>query len=276
MVNDLTELGGYRLHRRLGVGGTGVVYAASQGAGDVAFAVKVLRRDLCGDPAVVHRFQREAALLSSIRHPGIVPVHESGEDQGRHFFVMPLLAHPSLAAVLEGAGPAPVPGDTGPYAVVAGVLRALDAIHQRGVIHRDLTPSNIFVPAGGEPLLADFGIVKILGSESLLTRSGALVGTIPYMAPEQLAGEPVTVRTDVYQVGLVLYRIAAGKLPFGLTLGEAVRAKCVSPALPDPRTLGATIPEKLAKTIAKAVSKEPAARFGSAAELGALLARSLA
>lgn len=274
-MNDLTELAGYQLHRRLGVGGTGVVYAASKGAGDVVFAVKVLRRDLCGDPAVVHRFLREAALLSSIRHPGIVPVHESGADQGRHYLVMPLLAHPPLATVLEGRGPFPVPGDPAPYAVVAGVLRALDAIHQRGVIHRDLTPANIFVPEAGDPLLADFGIVKILGSESLLTRSGALVGTIPYMAPEQLAGEAITVRTDLYQVGLVLYRIAAGKLPFGMTLGEAVRAKCVNPALPDPRTQGAVIPERLATTILKAVAKDPAARFSSAAELGALLARAL-
>lgn len=272
-MSEPASLAGYTLHRRLGAGGTGVVYEASQGG--ARFAMKVLRQDLCGDPAVVHRFQREAALLASIRHPGIVPVHASGEDQGRHYLVMPLLEHPPLAKLLE-RGACPLPGDPTLYRVMGGVLRALDAIHQRGVIHRDLTPANIFVPESGEPLLADFGIVKILGSESLLTRSGALVGTIPYMAPEQLAGEPVTVRTDLYQVGLVLYRIAAGQLPFGMSLGEAVRAKCVNPALPDPREAGARIPEKLAATISKAVAKDPAHRFGSAAELSALLARGIA
>lgn len=275
-ASDPTHVAGYEIQRRIGAGGTGVVYAARRSVDGVVVALKVLRRDLCRDGAVVQRFQREARLLSSLAHPGVVPVLDSGADEDRHFLVMPLLEWPTLAVALESTGAAAWPGPSrDSFDVVLGVLRALDAIHQRGVIHRDLTPSNIFVKPGAQALLADFGIVKILGSESILTRSGALMGTVPFMAPEQLSDEPVSVRTDLYQIGLILFRVVCGRLPFGPTLAEAVRAKCLDKNLPDPRTRGANISEKLAAVILKTTSRSPADRHGSAADLGLALSRAL-
>lgn len=270
MPHEPVTIGGYRLRERRGRGGTGEVYEASREGAQERVALKVLRKELCKDPGVVARFRREGKLLSLIRHPAIVPVLESGEDQGRYFLVMPLLSHPTLASRLEGLGPIHVPGARASLLVVAvSILTALEAIHQQGVIHRDLTPSNIFVTAAGLGLLADFGIVKVLGSESVLTRTGALLGTVPYMAPEQLEGQAVSPRTDLYQMGLVLYRMVAGQLPFGTGITEAVSAKCVQAELPDPREHGAVIPARLAAIIRRATSKAPSARFVSAAEMAA-------
>ncbi|MBI4860537.1 MAG: serine/threonine protein kinase [Candidatus Riflebacteria bacterium] len=271
------QIGAYRIVRRIGTGGTGAVYEAVRPDARTPFALKVLKQELCRDPSVVHRFKREAALLSSIAHPGIVPVLESGDDRGTYYIIMPLVTNPTLAARLAGAGPVAVPGpDTSLIKVMISILMTLDAIHQKGVVHRDLTPGNIFLKGATEALLADFGIVKILGSESLLTQSGALVGTIPYMAPEQLNGEPVSPRTDVYQVGLLLYQVVAGRLPFERTLVDAVRAKCLLSALPDPRELGARVTDRMTRVIGKATAKTPGDRYAGALDMAASLERAVA
>lgn len=288
MSAEPQSIRGYRLERKLGEGGMGVVYAATRDGVD--YAVKVLRQTLCRDSTVLHRFRREAFVLMRLAHPCIVPVLEASEDQGLYYLVMPRVRHPTLQACLASPGLAPMLL----LPAISCVLEALEEVHRLEVIHRDLTPANIFVTgagcsakpgagrdsdrtasgagaAGVEGLLTDFGLVKVLGSESALTQSGAMMGTVPYMAPEQLAAEAVSIRTDLYQVGLVLYRIVAGRLPFGSSLPEAVRAKCVAPALPDPRSLGAPISEAIARVILRATEREPARRHASAAEMAAEL-----
>lgn len=276
MPRDPTLLGSYRVGARLGAGGTSIVYAVEREGCPGRLALKLLRAHLTGDPIVVARFRREVRLLSAIAHPGVVPVVDSGEDSGRYFLVMPFIDHPTLAARLDEVGCVRVPGPHGELLSVAvSVLTALEAIHQKGIVHRDITPANVFVTPSGQGLLADFGIVKILGSESILTRTGALLGTVPYMAPEQLSEEPVGPRTDIYQMGLILYRMVVGRLPFDRTLPDAVRAKCLEPALPDPRELGASVPGALVEVVRRATVKEPSGRFGSAARMAAALSAAL-
>jgi serine/threonine protein kinase len=276
-MSEPTTLATYRLVRVIGSGGTSKVYEALREGSSAPVALKVLREELCRQESVVHRFRREARLLGEIAHPGIVPVLDSGCDSGRYWLAMPLVAQPTLQSVLESTGPIRVPGDSANLMkVVVSVLIALDAVHQRGVVHRDLTPRNVFVDGGERALLADFGIVKILGSESLLTRSGALVGTVPYMAPEQLSEQPVGPRTDVYQVGLIAYRMVAGRLPFESTVSDAVRAKCLYERLPDVRDQGARVPDRLAEAIGTATARDPSLRFGSAPEMAAAIDRALA
>lgn len=251
-----------------------VVHEARREGDETPLALKVLRRDLCRDPSLVRRFKRESRVLQYIEHPSIVPVLDSGHVDGEYYLVMPLIRLPTLRECLErpqveahGSGP----GRPDLLPVLRSVLNALEAVHEVDVVHRDVTPGNIFVTSEGEGLLGDFGIVKVLGSESLLTRSGALTGTVPYMAPEQLSGEPVGYWTDLYQVGLLAYRLVAGRLPFEETLSDAVRIKCVASALPDPRRLGARAGPEIVDLIRRATSRAPSGRYGSAAEMRAAL-----
>lgn len=268
-------LGSWRLHSRIGSGGAGIVYAASRGDEAPTHALKVLRAELCRDPDMVRRFQREGRLLTEIRHPCIVPVEASGQDDGRYWLAMPLVTAPTLEVLVARDGPSRSGGRTRPLLAMLDVARALDAVHQRGVVHRDLTPFNVFVPDAGPALVSDFGIVKVLGGESVLTRSGALVGTLPYMAPEQLDGGAVGPAADIYQLGLLIRVALNGKLPFGSSFGDVVRAKCVAPALPDPREGGAQVPDALAHVVMRANEKDPARRFPSAIELAAAMDRAL-
>jgi len=268
------SIGPYKLLRLIGRGGTSVVYEASRPGETRRLALKILKRELCRDEAVKRRFQREARLLKEIAHPGIVEVLDEGEEDGQYYLVLPLVENPTLGETLNQTGSIQVPGPhAGLIHVLVSVLMALDAIHQRGVIHRDLTPGNIFVESGNRGLLVDFGIVKILGSESILTRTGALLGTVPYMSPEQLSGDPVTHFSDIYQVGFVLYRMVAGRLPFDSTLSDAVRVKCLLPSIPPPAEFGAQIPEGLSRVIETALTKNPSERFRSAIDMAVRLKR---
>lgn len=268
------EIPGYALTHRIGEGGAGIVWEATRLRDGDRVALKILRSAFLRDPATVRRFEREARLLSRLRHPGIVPVSDSGHHGGRYYLVMPLVLDPTLATLL-GAGERVSRPDAPHFGAVVSVLTALEAIHQQGVIHRDLTPGNVFVRADGSGLLADFGIVKILGSESELTRSGALVGTLPYMSPEQLAGDPVSPASDVYQAGLLLYHIVSGGLPFEFSLAAIVAAKCVADALPDPRDHGAIMTDGMARLIARATARKASDRFPSAIALATALEREL-
>jgi serine/threonine protein kinase len=272
-MEEPEQIGPYRVEERLGSGGTADVYRVRRGD-ESPVALKLLHADLCENPDLVHRFRREAGLLSRLSHPNIVPVLDAGAVGNRQYLVMPLLSCPTLEVVLARTGPIRVPGpDAGLLEVPVRVLMALEAIHTAGIIHRDITTRNIFVPEGS-CLLSDFGVAKVVGSDSLPTASGVLVGTLPYMAPEQLWAQAATVRTDIYQLGLVLYRMVAGSLPFELTVPDSIRAKCLEESLPDPRTRGATLTDRLADVILKATARAPEKRFTSAVQMAMALERS--
>src|SRR5512139_427082 len=234
---------GLLVERELGAGGMGVVFLARDPALERAVAVKVLRPEQA-TAAAAERFLREARLLARVRHPNVVQVHQAGEADGLFYFVMDRVTGPSLSARLQ-SGPLPLPETLG---VGRDLLAALAAVHQQGVVHRDLKPANTFLE-DGRALLADFGIARTSSEDRTepLTRPGQSPGTPDYMAPEQVRGEPATVRTDLYAAGMVLYECATGRR---------------WPALADPATADwRGVPAALSAALRRALALSPGDRW---------------
>jgi serine/threonine protein kinase len=211
------DLDGLVVHEIIGAGGMGTVYRAepkTAGASGGALACKFLAPSLAAEPELVARFAREVALLEKLDHPGIVKVRGHGERDGVPWFAMDLVEGPTLAVRLS-EGPLPVAEARGLF---AQLLDALAHAHGRGVVHRDLKPANVLLAATG-PRLADFGVAHPdLGTatrKTQLTRTDAIIGTFPYMSPEQRAGKPVDARSDLYSLGVMIYEALAGVRPEG-------------------------------------------------------------
>ena len=203
-------LGGrYQLVSALARGGMATVWVGQDTLLDRRVAVKTLHPELSGDAGLRSRFRHEAVAAARLSSPGIVATYDTGEDDGVGYIVMEFVDGPNLRRVLDERGPLPI-ADTA--RIGREVATALDHAHRQGVIHRDVKPANVLVPPGGPVKVTDFGIAKAGGGE--LTRTGTVVGTARYLAPEQLRGEPVDARTDIYALGLVLYEMLTGELPF--------------------------------------------------------------
>jgi len=245
----------------------GVVYEAVHEATGQRYALKALPPGLgLGSVDDRRRIEREARVLASLRHPGVVTVHAAALEEPSPYLVQTLLPGGSLADRLE-AGPLPVA-----EVVTVGVklARALAHVHGRGVLHRDLKPGNVLFDERGEPRLVDFGLARTDGAQAL-TRSGTLLGTPAYMAPEQARGEPADVRTDVYGLGAVLYHALAGRAPCPGRSPAAVLAT-VAEGRPAPlRRLRPDVPPPLEAVVLRAMGREPAARFATAADLAGAL-----
>ncbi|HEX7601775.1 MAG TPA: serine/threonine-protein kinase, partial [Polyangiaceae bacterium] len=268
--------GRYQVEGVLGEGGMGTVYRVRHLALERALALKVLRADLAQDGELAARFLQEAQATASIKHPGIVQITDFGKLQdGRPYFVMELLAGQTLAQALRTGGP--LPSALGARVAVR-VAQALDAAHKAGVIHRDLKPDNIFLlgnPTQGdlETRVVDFGAAVVLG-KSRLTKKGIVFGTPHYMSPEQAAGRPIDHRVDIYALGIILYEMFTGRVPFeGDTyMGVLTQHMFAQPTPPTQlkpelaRDLGVLEPITL-----RALEKEPSARYGSMEELAAAL-----
>lgn len=207
-----TRLGGYELLEELGRGGMGVVYRARQLGLDREVAVKMILRGQLATPSERERFCAEAEAAARLDHPNIVPVYEVGEAEGRPFFSMKYIAGRTLAQLLAEH---PLPAHQA-ASILAAVSRAIHFAHEKGVLHRDLKPSNILIDADGEPHITDFGLAKRIADPVSLTKSGAILGTPSYMAPEQAAGArgQVGPASDVYSLGAVLYHMLTGRPPF--------------------------------------------------------------
>jgi predicted Ser/Thr protein kinase len=263
------RIGAYRILKPLGFGGMGVVYLAEQDSPRRQVALKLLRLDTAS-PAQVERFEQEAELLGRLVHPGIARVYEAGwtgtETGRRPFFAMefveglPLTEYANERALELGAR----------LKLVSQVAEAVHYAHGRGVVHRDLKPTNVFVDARGEPRVLDFGVARPLGEGSRATKTGQLVGTLAYMSPEQASGRyEVTPRGDVYSLGVILYELLTGRLPIPtehVPLHEAVRRIREDEPIP----AGAVRRElrgDLETILVKALAKEPERRYASAAEL---------
>ncbi len=210
-----STLAAYAIERLLGRGGMGEVYLATHEGLGRRVALKLLAPELAADPAFRERFIAESRLAASLDHPHIVPIYEAGETDGRLFLAMRYVEGDDLGALIAAAGPLE-PGRA--VGLLAGIGAALDAAHDRGLVHRDVKPANILVArtARGEEhaYLGDFGLTKLLGSDAGFTRSGQLVGSVDYVAPEQIEGRPVDHRVDVYSLACVLYTALTGRPPY--------------------------------------------------------------
>ena len=259
---------GYEIDRELGRGGMATVYLARDRRHDRVVAIKVLNPDL-SNAFGIERFQREITITAGLAHPNILPLHDSGEADGRLYYVAPYVSGESLRARLTREPQLPV---RDAICIARGVASALEHAHAHGVVHRDIKPENILL-ADGQPIVADFGIARALegSATNQLTSTGVSIGTPAYMSPEQATGEHVDERADIYSLGCVLYEMLAGEPPFTGPTAQAIIAKRFANAAPDIRESRDTVDEHLADTIARALARVPADRIQTAAELRALL-----
>jgi eukaryotic-like serine/threonine-protein kinase len=252
----------YELRDTIGRGGMGEVYRAFDQSLQRDVAVKVLPVHLIGDATAERRFTREAQRAASLTHPNIVTVHDAVSEPGLHAIVMELIDGPSLADVLRDEGPLPTERA---FEVAGGVAAALAAAHERGLIHRDVKPSNILIAPDGTPKLADFGIAR--ATDATKTSTATVHGSAPYMAPEQATGGEVDGRTDVYALGCVLYEMLTGRAPF---MGDDALGIVYQHLHDDPQPPSAVNPELPAEfdgVVLKALQKDPDARFATADDL---------
>jgi tetratricopeptide (TPR) repeat protein/tRNA A-37 threonylcarbamoyl transferase component Bud32 len=262
----------YELLGVLGEGAMSVVHRARDRQLSRPVAVKILRESLFSHPQVRERFTREAQALARLDHPGIVKVFDSGMDGGRAYLVMELVEGEALSKVLAAKSL----DRAARLRLLERVARAVHHAHGKGVIHRDLKPENILA-TGEEPKVADFGLARLVESSPALTRSGAVLGTPMYMAPEQVeGGREVTARTDVYALGALLYELLTGRPPH---VGESIPEVYARISRADPapiRTLDPSVPWELDAIALKALEKDPLRRYGSAEEFADDLRRFLA
>jgi serine/threonine protein kinase len=260
--------GTYRIEGLLGEGGGGVVYRAVHVELGRAFAVKVLRAG--AEPDAAWRFVQEAKIASSLAHPNIVDVvHLGRDDDGRHFVVMELLAGEDLQGRLARAAGSGLPFDEA-QSVFEAVLDGVGAAHDAGVVHRDLKPANIFLAekrGSREVKVLDFGMSRTLAGDVHVTRTGELVGTPLYMAPEQSKEAGVDARADVYSLGVVAYEMLSGRVPFP---AETLYACVLSHALQPPpplEELRPEVPAAVVQVVHRCLAKEPSGRFADARAL---------
>ena len=254
--------GRYRLVRRIATGGMGEVWQADDTVLGRRVALKVLVEELAVDDRATRRFVREARATARLTHTNVARVYDFGRDGGAPFLVMELLEGETLAARLA-SGPLP-PAEAA--RVAAAVADALEAAHERGIVHRDVKPSNVVLTPGGEVKVLDFGIAAAADETHSTTGSG-LYATVAYVSPERVAGEPATPASDVYSLGAVLYELLCGRPPFpGSSPALVARAHLHDQPVPV-RQLAPWVPARLAEACEAAMAKDPARRPSSAASL---------
>ena len=278
------QIGPYLVLEFLQKGGMGEVYKARDMRLDRTVAIKFLPRALAADPTAVERFQREVRAASSLNHPRICTVHDVGEFHGRPFLVMEFLEGQSLRDRIAG-GPLPI-AELMDLAVQ--ICDALKAAHAKDIVHRDIKPGNIFITAGGQIKILDFGLAKRSGEARALaeatvsapdeqtaatatritiTRPGSIAGTLAYLSPEQARSEEVDSRTDIYSLGVVLYQMATGRPTFRAETSEELIGAILHQTPIKPSVLNPPVPASLERIILKALEKEPTARYQSVADL---------
>jgi eukaryotic-like serine/threonine-protein kinase len=254
--------GRYRLVRRIATGGMGEVWQADDTVLGRRVALKMLVEELAADDRATRRFVREARATARLAHPNVARVYDFGRGGGPPFLVMELLEGETLAARLA-SGPLP-PAEAA--RVAAAVADALEAAHERGIVHRDVKPSNVVLTPGGEVKVLDFGIAAAADETHSTTGSG-LYATVAYVSPERVAGEPATPASDVYSLGAVLYELLCGRPPFpGSSPALVARAHLHDQPVPV-RQLAPWVPARLAEACEAAMAKDPARRPSSAASL---------
>ncbi len=249
-------LGGrYRLGRQIGTGGMATVYEGEDTSLGRRIAIKVLHAQYVSDEAFVARFEREARAVAGIKHPSIVDVYDIGQDGDRYYIIMEYVEGRSLKELVRSG---PLSADQ-TIDVGIQVAKALDFAHQAGVIHRDVKSHNILVSPEGGTKLVDFGIAVAKGT-STVTEAGTILGTVHYIAPEQARGEPAIPASDLYSLGVVLYEMATGRLPFEGDSPIEIATKHVSEPPRRPSSINPNVPANLERAILHAMEKHPADR----------------
>jgi tetratricopeptide (TPR) repeat protein len=273
-VGDVLD-GRYRIEALIGRGGMGEVYRAHDQFMNEPVALKTLRPELTGNPALLKRFQREVQLARRVTHPNVcrvfeVGVHE-GEDSRVHYFTMQLLEGETLAARIRRAGPLSKPEA---FPLIAQMAAGLQAAHEQGIVHRDFKSSNVML-CGGKAVITDFGLAHleplIRTPDATLSATVSLAGTVAYMSPEQLAGQEVTAASDIYSFGIVLYEMATGRLPFDSRHIVHSAMQRAGDSVPDARAVRADLDPRWAAVIGRCLQRDPSRRFSNIGEAAAYL-----
>ena len=267
LINTLFD-GRYRIIRKLGTGGMANVYLAEDQELGRRVAIKILNDRHAGDEQFVERFRREAKNAAGLSHPSIVSIYDRGEAEGTYYIAMEYLDGRSLKELIVARGPAPIPLAID-YA--RQILAALRFAHRNGVVHRDIKPHNIMVGDEGRLKVTDFGIAR--AGTSQMTEVGSIIGTAQYLSPEQAKGAPVDQTSDLYSLGIVLYELLTGTVPFNGDTPVEIAMKHLSTVPPEPSRLRPEVPEDLDSIVVRALGKTPEERYGSAEEMDADLAR---
>jgi beta-lactam-binding protein with PASTA domain/tRNA A-37 threonylcarbamoyl transferase component Bud32 len=264
--------GRYQLISVVGGGGMAQVYKARDNVLGRIVAVKLLREQYTGDSQFVVRFKREAQAAANLAHPNIVNVYDVGQDGDLYYIVMEYIAGASLKEVITSSGPFPANKAT---SIAIQILAGIEYAHRNGLIHRDIKPQNVLIGPDGTVKVTDFGIAKSV-SDLGLTEAGLALGTAHYFSPEQAKGERVVPASDIYALGVTLYEMLTGKLPFESDSVMGLAYKHLSEPPRPPRELNPSVPARLEAIVMKALAKDPNERFASAAEMEKALRSMLA
>jgi serine/threonine-protein kinase len=257
---EITKIGRYEIEKELAQGGMGVIFLAKDPYIQRQVVIKVLMYSRTLDKVYRDYFQQEAELIATLEHPCIVPIYDFGWRGEQPYIVMRYMAGGSLADHMQSKDIK----QTEITHIFKRVAEALDAAHQRKIIHRDVKPSNFLFDATGEIFLSDFGIAKAKGFTD--DEGSWLVGTPAYMSPEQVLGNTVDGRADIYALGIVLYRLLTGQLPFSNSSVTALINAHVEMPIPDIRSIKHNIPSVWQEVVGKAMAKDPNDRYATASE----------
>lgn len=260
-------VGPYIITEKIGSGGMATVYRAYHAEDQREVAVKVLAVHLTGDENARKRFEREAETLLRLNHAHILPVYDFGDDKGIPYLVMKLLTGRSVRDLLTGT---PLPFDQIGL-ITRQIGSALDYAHARGIIHRDIKPSNILFDHDGTPYLGDFGVASVASTGARLTSAGEFVGTVSYASPEQCRGDDAGSSSDIYSLGVVVFQMATGQLPFQGPSSIAVIKKHMNEELPNPIALNPRLPLGIYAVLTRALAKLPENRYASAMQFSEAL-----
>jgi serine/threonine protein kinase len=263
-----TEFAGYRIDRRIGRGGMGVVYLATDLALERSVALKVLADDLAKEPGFQRRFVGESKLAASLDHPNVIPIYAAGEFEGVLYIAMRFVPGHDLRTLLrEEQRLAPERAAK----LVAQVGSALDAAHVHGLVHRDVKPANVLMTAQDHVYLTDFGLSKRVATDSDATRTGMVLGTLDYVAPEQIRGQQIGPFTDVYALGCMAVHLLTGQVPFPVDTEEGKLWAHFSERPPQPSARLPELGKRFDALVEHAMAKRPQDRFATAGELGAAM-----
>src|ERR687883_186847 len=257
-----------KIVRKLGTGGMANVYLAEDQELGRRVAIKILDNRHAADDSFIERFRREAKNAAGLSHPNIVSIYDRGEAEGTYYIAMEYLDGRSLKELIVARGPAPIPVSID-YA--RQILAALRFAHRNGIVHRDIKPHNVLVDAEGRVKVTDFGIARAGASQ--MTEAGSIIGTAQYLSPEQAKGAPVDETSDLYSVGVVLYELLTGVVPFSGESPVEIAMKHLSATPEPPSAKRSDIPHYLDMIVLRALGKDPAERYQSAEEMDADLAR---